>query len=355
MLFDLEVEVSLTAPFPTIQSEADLEERLSQPTPEVIEALAALDGDIILLGVGGKMGPTLARMASRALTEAGSKHRVIGVSRFTQSHHLKELEAAYIRTVPCDLLDRNAVRNLPDAPNVIFMAGMKFGSTGAEALTWAMNAYVPALVAERYAGSRIVVFSSGNIYPFVPVVQGGATEETRPRPIGEYAESVLARERLFEHFSRENETPCVILRLNYAIDLRYGVLLDLAQKVAQGNPVDLSMGNVNVIWQGDANAYALRSLAHAQSPPLILNIAGPETVSVRWIAQRFGELLDREPVFQGQESETALLNHAGKAHGLFGYPTVPLEMMIQWTADWVGTDRPTLDKPTHFETRDGRF
>jgi nucleoside-diphosphate-sugar epimerase len=218
-----------------------------------------------------------------------------------------------------------------------------------------MNALVPAFAAERYAGSRIAVFSSGNVYPFLPIARGGATEETDPAPIGEYAESVLARERIFEYFSRRDGTKVALLRLNYAIDLRYGVLLDIARKVHRGEPVDLAMGCVNVIWQGDANAVALQSLLLAESPPLALNLTGPETLSVRWLARRFGQLFGREPIFHGAESETALLNNAAKAHALFGYPTIPLDRMIRWVARWVEIDGPTLDKPTHFETRDGRF
>lgn len=342
-------------PVAPIQNVAELEEALSRPTAGVVEDLARLDGDIMILGVGGKMGPTLAKMARRAIIQAGSQRAVIGVARFSQPALREELEAAGVRTIACDLLDREAVLRLPDAGNVIFMAGMKFGSTGSEARTWAMNAYMPGVVAERYRTSRLVVFSTGNIYPFMPVYAGGAVEEVPPAPIGEYAQSALGRERVFEHFSRQYGTPTTIYRLNYAVELRYGILLDIAQKVWTGTPIDVTMGNVNAIWQGDANAAALRCLNVAQTPPVVLNVTGPETISVRRAALRLGELLEREPIFTGQEAENALLSNAAKAHRLFGYPTVALDTVLQWVAHWVKIEGPTLNKPTHFDTRDGKF
>jgi nucleoside-diphosphate-sugar epimerase len=238
---------------------------------------------------------------------------------------------------------------------VIFMAGRKFGSTGAESLTWAMNTVVPARVAERYRKSRIVAFSSGNVYPLVPVVSGGARETTAPAPVGEYAQSVLGRERIFEHFSTHYGTEVCILRLNYAIDLRYGVLLDIGTQVYEDRHVDVRMGAVNVIWQGDANSMALRCLAHCQSPPLVLNLTGPETLSVSAVAARFGELFGKQPILDGIEASTALLNNAGLCHSLFGYPLVTTDHMIQWTADWIAHEGRRLGKPTHFQTRDGIF
>ena len=342
---------------PPPADEAALEDLLSTPSPALIRDLARIPGDVVVLGVGGKMGPTLAKLARRAADAAAGhdRRRIVGVSRFSTPGLPADLQAAGVETMACDLLDPDAVAALPDAPNVVFMAGRKFGSTGGEALTWAMNSYVPALVARRYATSRIAVFSSGNVYPLVPVASGGATEATPPAPVGEYAQSVLGRERVFEHFSRELGTRAAILRLNYAIDLRYGVLLDVAQQVYAGRPVDVTMGHVNVIWQGDANAVALRSLAHAASPPAVLNLTGPETVSIRWVATRFGELFGVEPTFTGAEAETALLSNAARCHGLFGYPAVPLDLMIEWVAHWVRTGGPTLDKPTKFEVRDGRY
>lgn len=339
-----------------IESEESLDDLLTEPTDEVVRALAALDGDLLILGVGGKIGPTLARLARRAFDAGDIRRRVIGVSRFSSPEAGGYLRAHGVETVSADLLEPGALARLPDAPNLVFMAGRKFGSTGAESLTWAMNAYVPALVAERYRGSRIVVFSTGNVYPLVPVASGGATEATPPAPVGEYAQSCLGRERLFEHFSELHGTPTTILRLNYAIDLRYGVLHDVARRVWAGEPIDLTMGNVNAIWQGDACGAALRCLALAKSPPLVLNLTGPETVSVRYLATRFAEILGRPtPSFVGDEAQTALLSNASLAHGLLGYPRVPLERMVRWVAEWVRRGGRTLSKPTHFEARDGRF
>jgi len=335
----------------TIQDERQLEDLMARPGPADVQAMEDLDGDLLILGVGGKMGPSLARRAKRA----NPAKRVIAVSRFSTPGLREALESAEIDTVPAELMDPAALARLPDAPNVIFMAGRKFGSTGAEWLTWAMNTYLPGMIAERYRYSRIVAFSSGNVYPLVPVKQGGATESTPPEPLGEYAQSVLGRERMFQHFSCLHGTPVTLLRLNYAIDLRYGVLLDVGQKVFERRPVDLRMGHANVIWQGDANSICLRAFALCQSPPVVLNVTGPETVSIRWAAQRFAARFGIDPIFEGVEAETALLNNAARCHQLFGYPSVTLEQMIEWTADWIGIGGPTLNKPTHFETRDGRF
>jgi nucleoside-diphosphate-sugar epimerase len=332
-----------------------LEEALSRPTPGVVEAMARLDGDLVILGVGGKMGPTLATMARRAVVEGGLDRRVIGVARFSDPRIRDRLEAAGVEAIGADLMEEGALEGLPDAPNVIYMAGTKFGTTGQEARTWAVNAYLPGRVVQRFRDSRIVAFSSGNVYPLAPVAGGGCTEATPPAPVGEYAQSVLGRERIFEHFTRQYGVPGVLLRLNYAVEVRYGVLLDVARKVWIGEPIDLSMGHANVIWQGDANAYALRALGLAEVPPRPLNVTGPETVSIRWLAGRFGELLDRSPVFIGTEGEKALLSNAGLAFKLLGYPSVPLGRVIEWVAAWVIDGGPVLDKPTHFEVRDGRF
>jgi nucleoside-diphosphate-sugar epimerase len=335
----------------TIQDERQLEDLMSQPSPADVQALEEMEGDLLILGVGGKMGPSLARRARRA----NPAKRVIAVSRFSTPGLREALEAEEIETIPAELMDPAALAGLPDAPNVIFMAGRKFGSTGAEWLTWAMNTYLPGLIAERYRDSRIVAFSSGNVYPLVPVKQGGATESTPPDPVGEYAQSVLGRERMFQHFSCLHGTPVTLLRLNYAIDLRYGVLLDVGQKVFERRPVDLRMGHANVIWQGDANSICLRAFALCQSPPAVLNVTGPETVSIRWAAQRFAARFGIDPILEGVEADTALLNNAARCHRLFGYPSVTLEQMIESTADWIAVGGPTLNKPTHFETRDGRF
>jgi nucleoside-diphosphate-sugar epimerase len=338
-----------------ITTEKQLDEFLSRPLDFDIEAMRILGGDLIILGAGGKMGPTLAMRARRAADAAGVKMRVIAVSRYSEPGARRTLEDAGVETISADILERDQIDSLPDAPNVMYMAGRKFGSTGAESLTWAMNAYLPALVCEKYRASRIVAFSSGNIYPFLPVTSGGATESTPLGPVGEYAQSVLARERIFEHFSTKNGTPVLLLRLNYAVELRYGVLLDVGVKVFEREPIDLTMGAVNVIWQGDANSVALRSFALAQSPAAVLNLTGPETLSVRHIAARFGEHFGVEPRFSGAEAMNALLNNASRCFRLFGYPTVSVDQIIEWTAKWIGNGGATLDKPTHFEARDGKF
>ena len=338
-----------------IETEAQLEDIMSTPTPEVVEAMAELEGDLLILGVGGKMGPTLAKLAKRAIEVSGVDRTVIGVSRFSASGLQATLNEAGIETIPCDLLNEAELQKLPDIPNVVFMAGRKFGARGNEGLTWAMNTYMPGRVAEKYRDSRMVVFSTGNVYPLTPVGDGGATEAHPVNPIGEYAQSCLGRERVFEFFSNRYGTPVAIIRLNYAIDLRYGILLDVAEKVWTAEPVNVTMGNVNVIWQGDANAIVLRGFATCQSPPTILNLTGPETVSIRGLAVRFGELFEKEPIFEGESAETALLSNAARCHQCFGYPQIPLEQMIQWVAHWVRIGGETLDKPTKFEVRDGRF
>jgi len=338
-----------------ISSEKQLEDLLSEPSPADARAMSGMDGDLLILGVAGKMGPSLARRARRACERAGISKRIIGVARFSESGVRESLEEAGIETVTADLLAPQALAGLPDAPNVLYMAARKFGSTGAEYLTWAMNALLPGLVAGRYASSRIVAFSTGNVYPLVPVATGGATEELSPDPVGEYAQSALGRERIFEFFSRRNGTRIMLLRLNYAVELRYGVLLDIGQKVFEGRPVDVSMGYVNVIWQGDANSVALRSFGLCQSPPAVLNLTGREILAVRGIARSFGERFGVKPVFQGTEADTALLSDAARGHKLLGCPAVTVEQMIEWVSEWIRMGGTTLAKPTHFETRDGRF
>ena len=319
-----------------------LEEVLAQPSLEDRAALDALDGDLMILGAGGKMGPSLVR---RARLAAPGKH-VYAVAR-------SPLDG--VETITADLLDRDQLSALPDVPNIVFMAGRKFGSTGNAWLTWATNALLPAMVAERFARSRMVAFSTGNVYPFVPVSSGGATEETPPDPVGEYAQSALGRERMFEYFSARHGTHVTILRLNYAIELRYGVLVDIARKVFERRPIDVTMGHVNVIWQGDANSACLRSFALCESPPRVLNLTGPETISVRSIAREFGTRFGIEPHFEGAEAETALLSNASKLRSLLGRPAVGVDAMIEMIAHWIAAGRPAWDKPTHFETRSGRF
>jgi len=338
-----------------IANEQQLEDLLSEPSGADARAMSYLEGDLVILGVAGKMGPSLAKRARRACDWARIPKRIIGVARFSDDKVRQELEAAGIETLSVDLLEPGAIAKLPDAPNVLYMAARKFGSTGQEYLTWAMNTMLPALVADRYAASRIVAFSTGNVYPLVPAMGGGASETTPTGPVGEYAQSALGRERIFEFFSQRNGTPMMFLRLNYAIDLRYGVLLDIGQKVFERRPVDVTMGHVNVIWQGDANSIALRSFAMCQAPPVVLNVTGPETMAVRWIAQRFGERFGVEPIIEGGEAGTALVSNASRCHRLFGYPSITVEQMIEWVAEWIGMGGATHAKPTHFETRDGRF
>ncbi len=338
-----------------VRSEDELDERLSEPSLAVLEALRGLDSDLLILGAGGKMGPTLARMAARALREIGSPYTVIGVSRFSQPGAREQLEGWSVRTLACDLLDRAAVAALPDCRVIVYMVGQKFGTTDNAPLTWALNTYTPALVAERFPEARIVVFSTGNVYPFTPVVAGGAQEDDALSPVGEYAASCVGRERIFAYFSQRTGLRCAIVRLNYAIALRYGVLVDIARRVLAQEPVDVTMGAVNVIWQGDANAQALALLAHCAAPPFALNVTGPETVSVRRVAARFGQMFGVPVTFTGEESPLALLSHTAKSQQLFGYPRVTLDQMIAWTAAWVQQGGPFLDKPTHFETRDGRY
>lgn len=338
-----------------MQTVQELEDRLARPSAALIDELSQLDGDIMLLGVGGKMGPSLARLAVNAIRQAGLDKKVIGVSRFSNKVLSRELEAAGVEIISADLSDDKALQALPETQNILYMAGNKFGTTGNEHFTWMMNAYLPGRVAEHFRNSRIVVFSTGNVYPFTPVGQGGATERTSPNANGEYGQSCLGRERIFEHFSHKNGTPMFIYRLNYAIDLRYGVLLELARSVKEGRSIDITMGHANVIWQGDANEIALRALLRCSSPPNVMNITGPETLSLRWAANEFGRKLGVEPIFTGQEAPTALLSNAAKVAATFGYPQVSLAEMIDWIGDWVGRGGETWNKPTHFQEREGKY
>jgi nucleoside-diphosphate-sugar epimerase len=338
-----------------IADEAELDELLSRPTPAVVELFRNLPGDVLFLGVGGKMGPTLARMAVRAAEAAGTKRRILGASRFSDAAMERQLNAVGIETIRCDLLDAKQVDALPDAPNVVAMSALKFGSTGKQALTWGMNTYVPTLVARRFARSRIVAFSTGNVYPLTDVRLGGARETDPTGPIGEYAMSCLGRERMYEYFSEANGTPTSIVRLNYACELRYGVLADMARRVFTGETIDLAMGCVNAVWQGDANAATLLSFAQASSPAFTFNLAGPEVMSVRRICEEFGRAFGKAPQFVGSESTDALLSNGGRGHELFGYPTVPIRRVLAWIADWTARGGRSLGKPTHFETRDGKF
>jgi nucleoside-diphosphate-sugar epimerase len=340
---------------PAPQDERQLDECLSRPWPRTVEALASLEGDLLVLGAGGKMGLSFAAMAARSLRAAGDhRRRVIAVSRFHDG--VGPFHGAGVETIAADLLEDGALDSLPDAPNILYLAGMKFGSAGARSMTWAMNVLLPGLVARRYPHARSVVLSSGNVYAFSDVDGGGSREDEEPGPVGEYALTCLGRERLFEHQSRTSGLPVTIVRLNYANALRYGVLVDICQRVLADEPVDVTMGSVNVIWQGDACAAILASFGLCTTPPTVLNVTGPETVRVRWVAERFAELLGRPgPRITGTEAPTALLSDASRMADLLGPPQVPIEQLIAWTADWVASGRPLLGKPTGFQQRDGRF
>ncbi len=329
----------------------ELEEYMSTPSPALVDYLTRLKGDIMIIGAGGKIGPTMARMARRGIEKAGAQKKIY----VADVQPLKDLEGKGIEVVQCDLLDRQAVGQLPRAGNVVFMAGRKFGSSGSEWLTWAINVMVPHNVAEVFRGSKIAVFSTGCVYPVVDVSTGGSVETDPPAPVGEYAMSCLGRERVFDYYAAEKGTRVVQIRLNYSLEMRYGVLVDIATKVFHEKPVDVTTGYMNGIWQGDCCDQVLRSFDSATSPSSILNITGPELVSVRWIAKRFGELFGKEPRITGQENGMAYLSNAAKANALFGNPSVPIGKIIEWVADWVRRGGENIGKPTHFETQDGRY
>ncbi len=341
-------------------SNDELEECLSRPDERVLSALRKCPGDVIVLGAGGKMGPSLCRMLQRAVDEIGDGRRIIAVSRFGGRADASLAMAAIrgserIVALSRDLTSAAEVESLPQAPNVIFMAGQKFGTTNDPASTWVMNAAVPTLVANRFRSARIVVFSTGNVYPLTDHSTAGSSEDDDPAPIGEYALSCMARERIFAHYSSKYGSPTLLLRLNYAVDLRYGVLVDLALKVLRGETIDLSMGYVNVIWQGDANAYAIASLAHCDSPALVLNVTGAQTLSVREAAVQIATLVGRSLLLVGSEMNDALLSDSTRMRELMGEPRVSEETLIQWVAAWVASGGALLAKPTHFEERSGRF
>lgn len=332
-----------------------LERDLAEPTAELVEAMGRLEGDLLVLGAAGKMGPSLCRLAHRASEDAGTRRAIWAVSRFTDDTVRQSLETAGVRTVRADLLESDALTVLPESPNVVLMAGHKFGSSSQPEVTWATNVLLPALAARRYASSRIVTFSTGNVYPLTPVTRGGSTEDDPVAPVGEYAVTALGRERVLTYLATTHQTPMALLRLNYAVEPRYGVLRDLADKVRANQSIDVTMGHVNLIWQRDANAIALRALAHCDVPPLVLNVTGAETVSVRQVAEAFGGMFDVEPVFEGSESTDALLSNAHRCYELFGAPPVGLTEMIERVGRWVGDGGPGLGKPTHYQEREGRF
>ncbi|NUQ66457.1 MAG: NAD(P)-dependent oxidoreductase [Pirellulales bacterium] len=351
----MNTENSDIASIDRIDDVEQLEEMLSRPTPGAIDAMRRLEGDILVLGVGGKIGPSLARMARRASDQAGVRRKIFGVARFSSSELQQQLESHGIETIRCNLLDRKALQSLPEAPNVLYLAAMKFGSSGQTAMTWAMNTYLPGMVAERYPNSRIVAYSTGNVYPMVPVDSSGSRETDALGPVGDYAMSCLGRERIFNHFSLQNGTPTALLRLNYAHECRYGVMVDIAQQILAGKPINLSMGYFNAIWQGDNNAITLRAFDHVVSPPFLLNLTGPEKFRVREVAEQIGEIMDRRVEFTGSEAPDALLSDASKSYELFGNPQVPGERFLQWIADWQARGGPSLGKPTKFQSRDGTF
>lgn len=336
-------------------TEEKLNEMLTTPSDKLVEDIAKIKGDIMVLGAGGKMGPTLCILAKRAADMAGVKKRIIAVSRFSDPVALKLLHDNGVVTLSCDLLDNEALNALPEAPNVIFMAGRKFGTDGNEYLTWAMNSTLPSFVAYKFRKSNIVVFSSGNIYPIVPLSSGGCTEDDKVGPIGEYAMSCLARERAFEYASKKYGTRVFIYRLNFAVDLRYGVLFDIAKKILDGTPISLSTPVFNFIWQGSANEIAIRALLHTEAPARKINVTGPETVSIRAAAKKLGKYLAKEPVFVGEEENNAYINNAGRAMEIFGYPAVSAETLIRWQAEYILDGGRVIDKPTHFEERKGSY
>nr|MDO8110490.1 NAD(P)-dependent oxidoreductase [Candidatus Sigynarchaeota archaeon] len=339
-----------------ITTENELELDLSEPSPSTVEAMKRIDGDIAILGIGGKIGPSLGRMAARAIAQAGVDKKVFGISRFSEAGLKEKLESWNVKTISCDLLDRDDVAKLPQVPNVIFMAGRKFGTTGAESLTWAMNVLVPANVANHYRTSRIVAFSTGCVYPQVEPSTGGCTEHVRPEPVGEYAQSCLGRERMFEYHAQRFGTKTLLFRLNYAVDLRYGVLHDIATSIWNDNPVVNVVGHFNVIWQGDVNDWALQSLELCESPPRFLNVTGPETASIVSVAEMMGAIMNKQVRYLQQiPGNLCYLNNAAGAFSRFGYPRVTLQDMIRLQAQWIIAGNRSLNKPTHFEINDGTF
>lgn len=337
-----------------IRSESALDDVLTQPTPALVEFVRGLQGPLVILGAAGKMGPSLAVMAKRAARTAGNNLDIFAVSRFTDPSATAWFEERGIKTLICDLLDGN-LKRLPDAPNIIYLVGLKFGTGSNPGATWAMNTVVPARVAERYSQSRIVALSTGNVYPFSEVAGAGSRETDPLTPLGEYANSAIGRERIFQFYSQRNKTPVALMRLFYAVDLRYGVIMDIARKVFAGEPIDLANGSFNCIWQGDANERTIRALALAQSPAAVFNLCHPYICSVRSVAKYLGELLDRDPKFEGTESPTALIAREEALSTALGAPVTSIDTMLHWAAHWVKSGGRDLNKPTHFEVRDGNY
>lgn len=338
-----------------MQNEDQLMDVLTTPSSALVEEMSSLDGDLVVLGVGGKVGPTLAIRAARALNQSGSSSKVYGVARFSDPRSAEVLKKGGVIPFKADVTDENQLSNLPDAKNLVYMVGHKFGSTNNEHYTWMMNSYLPGRVAQRYPDARTVAFSTLLIYSMAPHAYGGSRESDLPNPFGEYAASCVGRERVYEHFARKNSTPLTKFRLGYAIEMRYGVLSEIAWAVKSRTPIPLAMGHASVIWQGDAAEYALRSLRLADTPPVEINASGPETVSIRSLAHQFAEKFDTEPVFEGEEEDNSYLLNGTKAHEAFGYPSVTLPKMVDWVANWVNADGGKLGKPTKFQERGGQF
>jgi nucleoside-diphosphate-sugar epimerase len=338
-----------------IETEDALDEVLTRPMPALVESIKALTSPLIILGAGGKMGPTLAVLARRAADAAGHPLDIVAVSRFSDARKRDWLEARQVRTIACDLMARDAFAGLPDTDNVIYLVGLKFGTAQDPATTWASNTLVPAYAAERYARARIAALSTGNVYPLAPIDSAGWSESDPLTPVGEYANSCVARERIFEYVSRRHGARLASIRLSYALDLRYGVLVDIARKVFAGQPIDVTMGYLNCIWQGDANEFIVRSLALASSPPTVLNLTGSKALAVRNVAQQFGTLMDRPVQFTGEEAPTALLSNTARLRSDLGEPATPLDVVVRWTGHWIMNHGRLLDKPTHFEVRDGVY
>lgn len=346
---------SLTArpslPFPPEK----VDDFLSVPSPGVIATVAQTPGPFLILGAGGKLGLHLCSMLRASLTQLGRTDRVLAVSRFTTLRDRTDFESRGVETCPCDLTDATGLAALPDAPTVFFLAGVKFGTATAPNLLHAVNVELPARIAARFRNSRIVAFSSGCVYPFVTAASGGATESTPASPIGDYAASCLAREEAFAAAALLQGNPIALIRLNYSVEFRYGLLVDIAKAVLAGHPVDVTTGHVNVIWQPDALAHCIQSLELAGTPAVPVNITGPDTLAVRDLAERFGVLLGRPAIITGTEANTAWLNNAALSHHRFGLPATPVDTMMQWIAAWLLNDGETWGKPTGFQRRDGRF
>jgi len=328
---------------------------LLKPSADIVSDIQKIDGDIMILGVGGKMGPGLARVARQAVGKAGINKKIIAVARFSEPGLRNQLQNEGIETISADLLNDEQLQALPEAKNILYLAGTKFGTSDNPSFTWAMNAYLPGRVAQRFKDSRIVVFSTGNVYPMSSVYFGGVTEHDLPSPNGEYGQSCLGRERLFQYYASIYNTALLIYRLNFANDVTYGVLLEVAKSVKGGQPIDLNMGHFNAIWQGDANEIAVRSLLYCDVPAKILNVSGPETISVRWLAEEFGRMFGRQPVFMNEERPTAFLSNTAECSRLFGYPKVTLKQMMELLVEWIKQGGKTINKPTHFQERTGKY